>query len=131
MQVGCIGDVAFEVSSAEIKTFSDFSWTSGANVSVHALAGGNSISEFTSSDVDKATLKILISEYLGSDPMSEYKILRGYSRKGSPKSLVIGDNLIGGKWLITQAKLQSKVFDKKGNIASCEVSLSLQEYGTE
>ena len=56
MIVGALGDVVFSVSSRTLKTISNFVWSGSARYATHDLHAGNSISEYTGTDLAKITL---------------------------------------------------------------------------
>ena len=51
MIVGALGDVVFSVSSRTLKTISNFVWSGSARYATHDLHAGNSISEYTGTDL--------------------------------------------------------------------------------
>ena len=55
MIVGALGDVVFSVSSRTLKTISNFVWSGSARYATHDLHAGNSISEYTGTDLAKIT----------------------------------------------------------------------------
>ena len=71
MIVGALGDVVFSVSSRTLKTISNFVWSGSARYATHDLHAGNSISEYTGTDLAKITFDIQLLASLGVDPMSE------------------------------------------------------------
>lgn len=58
MIVGALGDVVFSVSSRTLKTISNFVWSGSARYATHDLHAGNSISEYTGTDLAKITFDI-------------------------------------------------------------------------
>ena len=51
MIVGALGGVVFSVSSRTLKTISNFIWSGSARYATHDLHAGNSISEYTGTDL--------------------------------------------------------------------------------
>lgn len=82
MIVGALGDVVFSVSSRTLKTISNFVWSGSARYATHDLHAGNSISEYTGTDLAKITFDIQLLASLGVDPMSEIWRLFDLERQG-------------------------------------------------
>ena len=116
MIVGALGDVVFSVSSRTLKTISNFVWSGSARYATHDLHAGNSISEYTGTD-------------LGVDPMSEIWRLFDLERQGVTLPLTIGNHGYGRyRWTILSHKTKAEHYDGHGNIISATLSISLQEY---
>lgn len=127
--IGCLGDIAFEVSSNVVKTFNNFKWSGAARYSTHQRHGGNALTEFVALDPDKISFDITLSAYLGVNPMSEINKIWDYERKGTTLPLVIGSKSYGKyRWTISSHEVKAKYYDKSGNVTSATVSVNLQEY---
>ena len=109
MIVGALGDVVFSVSSRTLKTISNFVWSGSARYATHDLHAGNSISEYTGTDLAKITFDIQLLASLGVDPIGNH----GYGRY---------------RWTILSHKTKAEHYDGHGNIISATLSISLQEY---
>jgi hypothetical protein len=128
-QIGCLGDIVFQVSSDVIETFNNMQWSGSARYSEHKRHLTNALTEFTGLDPDTMSFDMELSAYLGVDPMEELAKLLTYERDGKAISLVIGEKLYGKyKWTINRHRIKMKTFDKSGNLTSATVSVDLLEY---
>lgn len=128
-QVGCLGDIVFQVSSKEIKTIDNVIWSGSARYSEHKRHLTNALTEFTGIDADTISFEMVLSVYLGVDPMSELGKIWEYERSGKALSLVIGEKGYGKfKWTINKHKIKMQTFDGKGNVTGVTVSIDLLEY---
>ena len=129
MQIGCLGDILFQVSSNIIKTFDNLQWSGSARYSEHKRHMTNTLTEFTGIDPDAMSFDMDLSFYLGFDPMVELVKIWTYERSGKPLSLVVGEKAYGKyKWTIRSHKIKMKNYDKHGNVTDVSVSVDLLEY---
>ncbi len=129
MIVGALGNIVFSTSSRQVKTISSLNWSGSARYATHDLHAGNSISEYTGTDLAKITFDIQLLASLGVDPMSEIWNLTDLERSGATLALVIGNHSYGRyRWTILSHKVKAKHFDGHGNIIGATLSISLQEY---
>lgn len=129
MQVGCLGDIAFEVSNNVIKTIKDVQWSGSVTIQSHARHLNNALQEFVSVDPDGITFSMTLSRYLGADVNSDINKLFDYERSGKAVKFVLGAKTYGKyRWLIKKHKITMEHFDKQGNLASADVNVTLVEY---
>ena len=69
--VGCLGDIVFTVSDRTIETINNVTWSGSARYATHQRHGTHALTEFTGLDPDKMTFDIVLSAYLGVDPIAE------------------------------------------------------------
>ena len=94
-----------------------------------ALHAGDSIAEYTGTDLAKITFDIQLLASLGVDPMSEIWRLFDLERQGVTLPLTIGNHGYGRyRWTILSHKTKAEHYDGHGNIISATLSISLQEY---
>lgn len=128
-QVGCLGDVVFEVSSGVVKTIYNATWSGSARYSEHKRHMTNALTEFTGIDPDTISFDMDLSAYLGVEPMTELAKIWEYERSGEAVPLIIGEKAYGKyKWTIKSHKIKMQTFDKKGNLTGVKVSIDLLEY---
>lgn len=128
-KIGCLGDIPFEVSSNRIQTPKNMKWTGSAQYATHQRHGGDSLTEFVGNNPDKFTIEILLSAYLGVDPMNVVEKIIKYRREGKALPLVIGDKAYGKyRWTIVSHDAVLSTTDGDGNVVSMTVSITLQEY---
>ena len=142
--VGCLGDIIFTVSDRTIETINNVTWSGSARYATHQRHGTHALTEFTGLDPDKMTFDIVLSAYLGVDPIAEVVKLWNYERGlirladdlglhpqrgGIAVPLVIGNKGYGKyRWSVLDHKMKMKTYDGRGNVTSATVSVSLQEY---
>lgn len=80
--VGCLGDIVFTVSDRTIETINNVTWSGSARYATHQRHGTHALTEFTGLDPDKMTFDIVLSAYLGVDPIAEVVKLWNYERGG-------------------------------------------------
>ncbi len=129
MQVGCLGDIAFKVSSDTVRTISNVTWSGSANYSTHARHLTDSLTEFTGVAPDEMTFDIVLSAFLGVAPMADINKIWAYERQGQALPLVIGSKAYGKyRWVIKSHKVKMQTFSGRGDVLTATVSLNLLEY---
>ncbi len=129
MQIGCLGDIVFMVSSEIVKTIDSVQWSGSARYAEHQRHLTNALTEFTGLDPDTISFEMMLSAYLGVDPYPELVKLWQYERSGKALPLVIGEKSYGKyRWTVKNHKIKMQNFDKNGNLTSATVSVSLLEY---
>lgn len=129
MQVGCLGDIIFEVSDSVIRTLHDATWSGSVTIQTHKIHLDNSLQEFVSIDPDGFTFSIRLAYYLGVKPMDEIIKIFDYERSGTALPLTLGTKSYGKSlWLIKSHKTKFETYDKGGDLASATVSITLVEY---
>lgn len=129
MKIGCLGDIAFEVSDSIVRTIDNLNWSGSVSISTHSLHLDNAIQEFVGIDPDSFTMTIHLSAYLGVNPMEEISKIWEYERGGIAIPLTIGHHAYGKyRWLIKSHKTKAEHFDGKGDITSATVDITLTEY---
>lgn len=129
MKIGRLGEVNFEVSGDAIKTLCDLSITLSARKQTHERHAMKGVVEFGGADPATVEFKMLLSRYLGADVRTDYETLRTYIESGRTLMLTLGGRTCGDyRWLITKLKASAQHFDRRGEIVTMEVSVSLIEY---
>ena len=130
MTVGCLGDVEFSVSSELVYTFENMKWNGSARIATHERHLAGSLAEFTGSDAEHVSFDFVLSEYLGvQNVQRDLDKLRLYMDNGRVLPLVIGTKSYGRyRWLIQSLETSKNVFDGRGRLMSCSVTVSLTEY---
>lgn len=127
--VGCLGDIAFEVSSKTVSTLQDVKWSGSARYAVHQRHLQNALTEFTGLDPDKMSFAMTFSYLLGVDVMKQLVRLWEYERKALPLSLVIGSKAYGKyRWNLVSHTVQFENYGPDGSLLTAGVSVELQEY---
>lgn len=129
MQVGSLGNIVFTVSDDTVKTISNFVWSGSARYSTHQRHLTNALTEFTGIDPDSITVDVVVSAYLGVNPMTEIKRIVEYEQSGTVLPLTVGTQSYGRyRWVISGHKTKIQTYDGRGNVTSATISLTLQEY---
>ena len=129
MQIGCLGDIPFYVSESVIQTVSKFTWSGSMQITEHKRHMSDALTEPTGRGADTVSFTLTLSRFLGIDPMAMLEKLWTYQREYVTLPLVLGGHGYGKyRWLLKSIKVSVQHFDPSGNIASCDVSISLIEY---
>ena len=129
MRIGCLGDIAFEITSDKLFTPGNMKRTGKARYSSHQLHGRKALTEFVGVDPETFTFDMQLSSYLGVNVDSELEKLRAYMNSGKTLPLVIGRKSYGEyRWVITAFTANVKHTDGNGNTIYATVSVTLQEY---
>lgn len=127
MTIGSFGPVSFEVSSNAIETFETMTWTSGVLYQQHKIHGSNSVHEFTGFDASKVTFEIILSAFLGVNPKTELDKLEEVMNERKAYPLVLGTDVIGAKWLLSNLSRTLERVYKDGSLLSATVQITLIE----
>ena len=129
MVVGCLGDIPFEASSEAVRTIKNAIWSGSARYSTHSRHLNNALTEFTGLDPDAFSFDMQLSAFLGVNPNKAINKLWEYERTGKAVSLVLGTKAYGKyRWSVLNHKPKLEQYDGDGDLASCTVTVKLQEY---
>lgn len=127
-KVGAIGSVAFSVSSEKVMTLTEVDVTKSVNYAVHKLHCHKPRLEYTGKNSTDISFPIVLSAFLGVDPIGQVKKLENMMWNQQLVPLIIGKDRIGKKWVITSVKEKYKRFYKDGTISEIECTVSLKAY---
>ena len=129
MVTGALGDIIFEVSDETVKTLNNLNWGGSARYATHQRHGTHAMTEYTGMGADTISFDIVLSAYLGVNPMTVIGQIFTYERNGTTLPLVIGNKAYGKyRWVITKHSMKGQFFDGAGDLTHCKVSVNLQEY---
>lgn len=129
MQIGCLGDIVFQVSSDTVETLNNMVWTGSARYAEHQRHLTNALTEYTGNDPETISFDIELDEQLGVRPMGEITKLVMYERYGQVVPLIIGSKPYGKyRWTIKRHKIAAQIFDGRGNLSKATVTVELLEY---
>lgn len=127
--IGCLGDIPFQVSSEVVQTIKNAKWSGSAKYGTHQRHGGDTLTEFVGNDSEKFSFEMVLSAFLGVNPMELINKIVSYKREGRTLPLVIGETAVGRyRWAITNFDVKMQNTDGSGNLVFATVSVSLQEY---
>ena len=129
-EIGCLGDVVFQVSSERVLTPGNgASWTSGAGWTEHQRHLRAPALEFTGLQADGFRLPIRLSRAMGVEPMEMIWTLFDYERAGLAMPLIIGTHAYGMyRWVITNVQRTLSHYDGHGDLLTAELVLTLKGY---
>ncbi|MCX4265358.1 MAG: phage tail protein [Firmicutes bacterium] len=129
MQVGCLGDIIFQVSDSLVQTLNNAQWNGSARYAAHQRHLQDALTEFCGLEPDTFSFDMVLSAFLGVNPQTEINKIWKYERSGEAVSLVIGSKAYGKyRWSIVSHKAKMQHYDNEGNLLQATVSVSLQEY---
>jgi len=129
MKIGCLGDIAFEVSDRRVQTIENASWSGSVQLTEHKRHLTDALVEYTGRNADTFSFDVKLSAWLGVNPWDALLKIWDYERNATPLPLIIGEKAYGKyKWLIKSHKVKLEETDGSGNLLSCTVSVSLIEY---
>lgn len=129
MQVGTLGDIAFEVSDTAVRTIRDWSWKGASSYTTHNRHLNKGLVEYTGSSPDTITFTMRVGKHLGYDPNTVITRLRQYEVKGIAVKFVLGRQSLGHyRWIVDSHTVKGEVYDKKGNVTGVDISVTLKEY---
>jgi len=127
--LGSFAGVNFSVSKNKIRTFNNMQWDISANYAEHDRHIKRDLLEFLGPKPEQMTFEMIFSVFLGLTPLTEIKKLREVVMTGKTDRLTIGGKVYGAyKWVATDMKVSLQNFDKKGNLLSASVTVTLKEY---
>ena len=132
MLVGFLGGTPFLVSSRYVYTFDDYQRSANVRYASHEILGKKPMLEFLGPDAESISFKIKLRSDHGLSPRVELDKLRKYSDAGKVLSLVIGGRVVGKtRWVIESIGESVNFWSRSGQILSCDVSITLKEYGKQ
>lgn len=127
--IASLGDIVFEVSDEQVRTFKGLKYNVGARYQTHNRIGNKPLLEFSGVDVETLSMNIKLSAFHGLNPRKEMKTLNDACRNGKLLRFILGGKQFGSyRWVITKVNNSLERIDNKGNILSIEVSLTLNSY---
>lgn len=130
MAIGNLGaTITFEVSDKKVLTFNNLSRTVKGRWATHNIILSKPKSEFLGSDLEGLTFKIFLSAMHGVKPRTTLETIEKAVRKGTALDFIVGGKKVGSnKWVITNVSETWDCVLSKGELASANVTLTLQEY---
>lgn len=127
--IGQLGEYAFAVNSETVRNFDGLKISESAGFTEHKVLDRKGLLEFTGLNAGSLSLKIVLDEFLGVEPLKEIAALREYMREGTAVIFMLGEEVIGDDlWVIESLDEEFSEIDNKGRVRRAEVSLKLKEY---
>lgn len=127
--IGYFGPVKFVTSDKRVLTFSDFKRESSVRSEKHNVIGKKPAKEFIGPDLDIITFSINLSANNGVKPRMEAERWLKMNREGQAHPLVIGNKGLGyDRWTIESVSQIWDVVFNKGELFSCKIDVTLEEY---
>lgn len=127
MIVGSFGSIAFSISENRILTFDDFNRQRSASFNEVARVNDKPTLQFGGVNLDKISMKVYLSSFLGVEPYLEMKRFRKILEEGKEQPLMIGTELIG-RFVLESIDESWDIIDNKGRLKTVGLSISLKEY---
>jgi phage protein U len=128
-EIGKFGPVAFVVAAKQVQTFEQMEWQSAASFAEHKRHMHGPLLEFTGLEADQMKFTMLLTAYLGTNPIKLIAALLDMERAGTPDILVIGPKAYGrGRWVIVKSSRVMDRFNSRGELLSARVSVELKAY---
>ena len=134
MRVGYLGvgdlsqDVIFKVDSKVIETFSNMKMTKQVTYTTHKIHGYKAIPEMTGLEADTLTFEMILSAFMGVNPIVEMIKLEKFMRAGTICNLVLG-TFYCGSWVIKSIPYDIHYVSNEGDITQIKITVSLIEAG--
>jgi len=129
MQIGCLGNIIFQVNDKIVETPSSISRTGSARIAEHKLHNGNTLAEFMGIDAERMSFNIILSADMGVNIEDECKKIQTATEKGTQLPLVIGTRTIGRhRWLINSYRIIEEAHNAAGNASLVVITINLLEY---
>ena len=128
MTVGSLGEVVFSVSSDTVKTIKTISWKTSINYSVHKMHGRTSVLEYTGQDPDEIEFEADVTVALGVNPLEMIDELRSMAIAHEAVKFLLGTDVIGSSWVVTNIESSSERFFQDGTMLSASLKIKIKEY---
>ena len=128
-QIGCLGDILFQVSIRTVQTINNMTMSGGADIAEHKRHGMKALTEHTGSSPIKISFNMTLSADLGVDVEKEIDKIIAHTERGSTLPLVVGRKTYGQfRWQIQTYSVSYGAHDTRGNAVLATVTLNLIEY---
>ena len=128
-KIGSFGDLVFSVSDRTVKTFDGMSWDFSADYATHDRHIKADLLEYMGPGIEGISFSMVLSAFLGVNPLKEIKKLREMVKEGHAERLVIGGKVYGSyKWVMQKGTVDFQRFDNKGNLWAAKIKVTLKEY---
>lgn len=129
-KIGNLGKlIVFEVSADKVLTFKSLSQSVKGRWATHNPIKRKPVSEFLGPDARSITMTVNLNAMLGVKPRATLSKIERAVEKGKPYTLVIGGEKIGKyKWVIASVSESWNTVMSKGELISCTLNLTLNEY---
>lgn len=127
--IGYFGNVRFVSNDKRVLTFTDFKYSSTVRNEKHAVIGRKPIKEYIGPELDVVTFTIHLSAANGVSPKTELEVWHRMKHRQEARFLMLGGNLLGtDKWTVESVSSSWDVIWKNGELYSCKVDVTLEEY---
>ncbi|MCP4163628.1 MAG: phage tail protein [Deltaproteobacteria bacterium] len=134
MDIGTLGDIAFEVSSKKVLTLQAFKRSLKARYATHQVINKKPVLEYLGPDLYDIDFQITLNrQMLGTKPIDEINKIKKIVQSGEPQPLRIGDEDFGD-FVVESMSEDWQHFNQREGIRSVAslshavVSLKLKEY---
>ncbi|MCP3921905.1 MAG: hypothetical protein GY714_04890 [Desulfobacterales bacterium] len=133
MDIGILGNIAFEVSSDKVITLQAFKRSMKARYATHPVINKKPVLEYLGPDLSDVDFQITLSKQLGTDPIIEINKIKKIIESGEAQSLRIGDEEFGLFVVESMSEDWQHFNQKEGSrsvvsLSHAVVSLKLKEF---
>ena len=129
MTTGSLGQVVFSINQKKIQTIKSLVWKKQYSYSTHKRYGKKTLLEFTGIEPDEIEIEMEISAFLGVRPLQMLEDLAAMAKKHQVVPLILGTDVIGTKWVITNIEDSTDKFYMDGTLVSAKIKVKIKEYG--
>lgn len=127
--IGSLGEIIFEVSAGQVRTFDNLSRSGEARWALFEIIGRKPAREFLGAGLDSITFDITLLSAMGLNVAEELKALRTLRDKGEPVEFILNDAPISDHlWTLNSVDEKWRNVTNTGLLLSSVVSLYLMEY---
>lgn len=115
----------------KVLTFDGMQREGAGRWATHEIIGQDRkpVLEFIGPDLESLSFSILLSVFLGVNPLTELEKLRGLRDAGVICDFVVGGSTLStNKWVLKNLSEQHRTYDGNGSLLLATVNLSLLEY---
>ena len=134
MDIGTLGNIAFEVSSNKVLTLQAFKRSIKARYATHQVINKKPVIEYLGPDLTDVDFQITLNrQLLGAKPIDEINKIKKLVLSGAPQSLRIGDEEFGLFVIESMSEDWQHFNQREGfrsvvSLSHAVVSLKLKEY---
>ncbi|MBV4427188.1 phage tail protein [Clostridium tyrobutyricum] len=129
MAIAVFGSMIFSVSANKIYSFDDYSFSSSINIEEQEIDNSKSATYIKGLNLDEFSFSISLVKQKTVDIRTEIIKWINLQNKRIPYMFIINNRPItSNKFLLTSVKVESAVFNSKGDYIKAKIEVSFKEY---
>lgn len=125
--IGYYGKMVFEVNEDKVCTFNGLELSHKSRLASHDIIGKKSKNEFVGLSTSTLSFNINLLASLGVSPKEEIAKWKKYLNEGIEDVLIIGDEPIADKWIVTSISETWNTVFNHGELYSASLKISMEE----